>query len=212
MRSTCDSFRTRARCLFLALASAVLAACASSPIDSKAEAFGELSAPATFVWFAEAPDAGPAADELGQTDEAKEGDASTLRLDDPGLLEELRLRAEEELAARGIVVTRASDANYIAVPRVWVELRTERRDPIYSAAIAARYEVGGVAVELFDAKSGKRLWSGASTARLRDVSLGYGVDVVRYAPTNEERSWRVQAKVRELFARLPIERVSVERR
>jgi hypothetical protein len=190
--------------LFLLLSSIALAACASAPIDSKAEAFGELSVPATFVWFAEAPEAGAA--------EATGNDASKLHLDDPGLLEELRLQAEEEFAARGITVTRASDANYIAVPRVWVELRTERRDPIYSAAIAARYEVGGVAVELFDAKSGERLWSGAATARLRDVSLGYGVDVVRYAPTNEERSWRVQAKVRSLFARLPVERVSVGRR
>jgi hypothetical protein len=200
MRLELASFLALARCLGLAGCAVALASCSSAPIDSSAAAFGALSAPATFVWLGQAPSStvsGPPRDER---------EAQELRLDDPGLLEEVRLHADEELAARGLAVTTATDAAYIAVPRVWVELRTERRDPLYSGAVAARYEIGGVGVELFDAKSGERLWDGTATARLREVSLGYGVDVVRYAPANEERKWRLPAKVRALFARFPLAR------
>lgn len=181
--------------LFQLLAFALFAAsCASVKVDTRCESSGVLRQPASYVWFEDAPAGAAALDSAGA--------ARRLEVEDPGLLEEVRLCADEHFAARGLTPTTAVNADYIAVPKLWVELHDERLDPLFSAANALRYEVGGVELALYDARSGARVWCGGASTRLRDAAVGFGVKVVRYAPTSEERRWRIPAKVRALFAEL----------
>lgn len=181
--------------LFPLLAFALFAAsCASVKVDTRCESSGVLRQPASYVWFEDAPAGAAALDSAGA--------ARRLEVEDPGLLEEVRLCADEHFAARGLTPTTAVNADYIAVPKLWVELHDERLDPLFSAANALRYEAGGVELALYDARSGARVWCGGASTRLRDAAVGFGVKVVRYAPTSEERRWRIPAKVRALFAEL----------
>ncbi len=191
------SFRAVKFWLFPLLAFALFAAsCASVKVDTRCESSGVLRQPASYVWFEEAP-AGTAA-----IDSTSASSSPRLEVEDAGLLEEVRLCADEQFAARGLTPTTAVNADYIAVPKLWVELHEERLDPLFSAANAARFEVGGVELALYDARSGARVWCGGASTRLRDAAVGFGVKVVRYAPTSEERRWRIPAKVRALFAEL----------
>lgn len=164
------------------------------------ESTGAVTRPASYVWFAEPP-AGSA-----PCDAASSEGSQRIEIDDAALLDELRTRAQVEFAERGLSVSKATDAAYIAVPKLWVELRQESRNPMFSAVNSARYEAGSACVELFDARTGERRWCAAASTRLRDVALGYGAKVVRYAPTDEERRWRIAAQVRALFERFPSER------
>lgn len=178
--------------------SLLVAGCAAVKLDTRCESSGVVRRPASYVWFEDAPavaqsDSAAAAESVGANA------APRLELDDAGLLEEVRLCADEQLAARGLSRTTSVSAEYIAVPKLWVELRDERLDPLFSAANALRFEVGGVELALFDARTGQRVWCGGASTRLRDVAVGFGVKLVRYAPTKEERRWRIPAKVRALF-------------
>ena len=174
-----------------------LASCTAPRIERDCTQFGAVEAPAKYTWLSAAPsNAEPSTPTPGQ-----------LPVDDPGLLEEVRLLADEQFAARDFTpAVPIQEARYIAVPRVWVEVHEEWHDPLFSASNVARYERGGVGIDLYDAKSGQRVWCGAASTRLRDVALGYGVKLRRYALTGEERAWQIPAKVQTLFTRFPIER------
>ncbi len=172
------------------------ASCASVKVDTRCEPSGVLRRPASYVWFEDAPAGAPT------IDSASGGGAPRLGISDPGLLDEVRLCADEHFAAHGLTPTTAVSADYIAVPKLWVELHEERLDPLFSAANAVRFEVGGVELALYDARSGARVWCGTASTRLRDAAVGFGVKIVRYAPTSEERRWRIPAKVRALVAEL----------
>lgn len=191
--ATCPRFVTL-RLLALLLLAFLGASCTSVKVDTRCSSSGELRRPASYVWFADPP--------AGVDASAPNVTAPRLEIEDPGLLEEVRLCADEQFAARGLTPTTAVSADYIAVPKLWVELHEERLNPLFSAANAVRFEVGGVELELYDARSGARVWCGGASTRLRDAAVGFGVKVVRYAPTSEERSWRIPAKVRALFAEL----------
>lgn len=185
-------------CLALTVVS-LFASCQSVRPQNCCDANGAVTRPASYVWFA-APPSGSAPCDL-----ASAQNVQRIEIDDPALLDELRTLAQAEFAERGLSVSKSTDAAYIAVPRLWVELREERRDPLFSAVSAARYEAGGACVELFDARTGERRWCSAASTRLRDVALGYGAKIVRYAPTDEQRQWRLAEQVRALFELFPSE-------
>lgn len=182
----------------LAVVSAlVVVGCAAPRIEQDCSQLGAVEAPAKYAWLSEAPSHA----------EAPARAPGQLRIDDPGLLDEVRLLADGQFAARDFApAAPIQEARYIAVPRVWVEVHEEWHDPLFSASNVARYERGGVGIDLYDAKTGERVWCGAASTRLRDVALGYGVKLRRYALTGEERAWRIPAKVEALFERFPIAR------
>ncbi|MBL8802501.1 MAG: DUF4136 domain-containing protein [Planctomycetes bacterium] len=171
--------------------------CAAPRIEQDCTQFGAVEAPAKYTWLSAAPSH---ADTLAPA-------PGQMQIDDPGLLEEVRLLADEQFTARDFTLAvPIQEARYIAVPRVWVEVHEEWHDPLFSASNVARFERGGVGIDLYDAKSGQRVWCGGASTRLRDVALGYGVKLRRYALTGEERAWQIPAKVDALFKRFPIER------
>lgn len=198
----------RPRPLALLAASALAAtfgACQSIRTDADAIAPERLQSPAVYAWL-DAPPALPGS--IAPADDATErfGPARRIAVGDDELLEQVRAAAARGLTSRGWNADEAQRPRYVVVPRVWVELETETRDPLYSAPVKARYEVGRVAVDVYDADTAERLWGGWATCRLRDVALGYGVEVVRFATTDERRQWRIEEKVAALLERFPVKK------
>lgn len=115
---------------------------------------------------------------------------------------QIRTAADSGFAAMGWRKVDRSEAELIIHDDAGVQTEVEGHHPYHSGYAASEREYGLIALELVDAGSRERLWSGQARSALRVSARGAGVYRLQFEPTNEARMWEIEASVGKIIDRL----------
>ena len=119
-------------------------------------------------------------------------------------LRDFERRVERVLERRGIGLVPKERAQIVLSGSVGVETRERPLDPNYSVYSAEQYEVATITLEVYDRRRRELVWADDESSPLRTVGRRFGRRLVEdWAPSGEERRWRIYDMVDALLARLP---------
>jgi hypothetical protein len=175
--------QTSFRALGPLLAVGLLGACSGVRVESSGDLPPEAAGSLTYAW---APDAGGSAIE-------------------PELAQQIRDEVDADLAARGLAVPAAQDAepDLLVTPAVDVGMRVRVNDPYYFFPLLQQIEEGRLALTFTDPRTGELRWQGTGRRELRTVARSADSLSSRLVPTTEERDWDVPETVQAILAEFP---------
>jgi len=115
---------------------------------------------------------------------------------------EIRAAVAEELGRLGLEETALGEADLHVT--YWTEVETKQRtnDPYFAHYPVVEYEIGRLTIGLMDPSTGAQLWHGTGSSELRTSAALIGLQATTLTPLDNEREWRVKAKVRAIIQKL----------